>query len=250
MIEIVGKLGSCAARRIAIRAEEKQQPNIIIMLTGFCHFSDENFIDPISIAIAAETKVTRLTEKEVPPDRRRLIDAPANLPDRAAKVAAARSAVAALLARDETAFLKLHDPDTVSEMAALKGNAPYPQLRENFEEERAVFRKQAGAHGPFAGIRLGDTQERVFVDRRKLDAAKTDGQASVPVIVCWCKTADCKDKWPVAPADAGDNEPDRPYACAWTTDYQNTHGHGRSVETSSKGKGLAEPDWSKYRATN
>ena len=249
MVEIVGKLGSCSERAAAARAEEKQEPGMIIMLTGFCHMTLENFVDPVSLVVTSHAPITRLTEKEVPPDRRRLIDPPADLPDRAAKIAFARTGMAALASGDEAAFLRLHNPDIAAEMASLNGKAPSAWLKESIGKAHAAFRDQAGQHGPFTAVDpAGGSQERAFVDRENLDFAKTNPQMSVSVTVCWCKTADCKDKWPVVPADAADNLPDRPYVCVTAYDYNTNKGPVRTIDTSSKVKGLAEPDWSRYQA--
>jgi hypothetical protein len=249
-VELIGTLGSCIDQQAITAALQKQEPNMIIMTSGLCHSSSENYVDPISIVVTSKTPVPRLTEKEVPTDRRRLIDAPADMPGRARVIAAARAAVAALSAGDEAAFLKLNDPETAHDMVGLDGKAPEKWLQEDIDKAYAVFHDQAGSHGPFASVHLDETsQERVFIDRRNLNAKMSTPQETPSLIVCWCKTADCAGKWPVAFFDA-DNEPERPYACART--YEDVLGPNAGtaieVDTTSRPNGFAEREWSKYRA--
>ena len=249
-VEVVGKLGSCTDEEAATQALRKQEPDQLIMTFGYCHTSLENYIAPVAVVIASHAPILRLTEKEVPPDRRPLADAAPDVPDRAAQLAAARAAIAALKAGDEAAFLRLSDPETAEDVAALKGRSPEKYLQEDIEKAHSLFQDQAENHGPFASV-SSTAQERVFINQASFKVKTTDPQEPPPLIICWCKTADCGSKWPIMSSDA-DNAPERPYACARTgeTEIYPNREHVIEVETTSRTKGLAEPDWSKYPAAH
>jgi len=233
MVEIIGKLDSCTEQRAAFDALEKQKPRSIIMMTGYCHMSRENYVDPVSITVTSNKPITRLTEKEVPSDRRPLTDAPNDLPHRAAQIATMRAFVTAIAAGDEATWEKLLRPPSLPPIGT-----PLPE---------GAFLQAAQT---FAGIRPdGSSPERIFVDRT--DVGNEHMKMVGPqLIACWCKTGDCTSKWPVTPQDA-DVMPERPYVCLRATMYiREGENDGPIGFDGAPEPGLAEPDWSKYPAAH
>jgi hypothetical protein len=71
------------------------------------------------------------------------------------------------------------------------------------------------------------------------------GWEARPATICFCRTADCSDRWPIAFNDA-DNDPWRPYACIQAKPRDD--GPGRIVLNTPIGVGwLREPGATAYR---
>lgn len=218
--QIVGTVGSCASAHAEVRAYGEAHPGVFAMVSGYCHTSVENFVRPRSVSPLSGARVARLTESEVPADRRPLVEAPEAAPDRPRHVAGARAMAAAITARDEAAFLRLSDPDSSFDLAGLDGARPEAWLRDKLRKAHRLFLRETGRGSVFAGLGpVERRQERTFVDRSELaDAMRPDGEPPSHFVTCWCRTADCAGRWPVRLRDA-DNDVRRPYACVRTSDY-------------------------------
>ncbi|MEA3063172.1 MAG: hypothetical protein QOJ94_2953 [Sphingomonadales bacterium] len=237
-VEIVGKLGSCAdanawVRRLAV------EEGTIAMVGGYCHTSLANYVYPLSIRRLDAKPVPRLTEAEVPPERRPLIEAPPSRASRGEHRAAARALAAAIASADEAAFLRVAHPEIRHELDKLQGGKPPRWLREDIATAHAEF-QVAIRRSPLRGLgSLEGRQERILVDRESLTYAGDEPH----YLVCWCREHDCTDRWPVAERDA-DNDPSRPYACVLTSVFALGDG-GEAVSATAilPSGGFAEPAW-------
>jgi hypothetical protein len=243
--DVTGRTGSCAAENAAVAAAvEATQPGSIFMVSGYCHTSLENYVLPVDINRVERGRIFRLTEAEVPPALRSLVEAPT---DRApeAYIRAAQALVAALANRDAAAFLRLTEPSLASEMNRQNGVAP-EWAEQPLREVDAAFRNSAilAIFTPLHPVER--RQQRVFVEREDLEesAEVIRRGAFTNLLVCWCRTPDCEGRWPVASYDA-DNDPSRPYACVRATDYVLGPSAGYAIQVSADlgARGLAEPDW-------
>lgn len=98
---------------------------------------------------------------------------------------------------------------------------------------------------PFPSLRRDREapQQTILVDRSLLypdpeRANRFDDDYSA--IVCFCRTADCTGRWPIASFDA-DNLPSRPYACTRIEPYLNDGATEPHFTTPIGKSGLAEP---------
>jgi hypothetical protein len=239
-VEILGRLGSCADANDSVRQwNAEHHDDGIMMVSGYCHTSLANYIDPVSIGQLDGEPVMRLTEAEVPAERRRLADAPPSIAGRTKNEAAARALAAAIASADEAAFLRYAHPETQSELDKLHGARPPGWLREDLAKAHAGF--LAAVRGsPFRSLgALAGRQERIFVDPESL----ADLSSEPGFLICWCRADDCTSRWPVAWRDA-DNDPSRPYACVGTGEYA-LFREGEKVQATAEfpSGGFAEPAW-------
>jgi len=244
LAEVTGTIGSCAEANADIAALQAQSPGEIIMLGGYCHTSMETFVAPTAIRIVSRAPVPRLTEAEVPETARLLVDAPRDAPNRARLVEAARALAVAMREGDEAAYGRLTNPDIQDGLSELAGRKREPWLRRDLREAHAAFVAQAALRRRLAALPAPEAwQERVLVDRADLTAWRTDHDEIASYVTCWCRTADCRGRWPVIVRDA-DNGPGRPYLCARSNDY--VVGHGKTVAQArivEQPEGFAEPAW-------
>lgn len=235
-VEVIGSVGSCRDQHEAIESMRAEDPDAIIMLSGYCHTSLETYVHPVSIRVVSRAPVPRLREAEVLPARRGLVTAPTDLPRYAEQVEAARAMIAAVAQGDLKRFVEL---DSV-EIAA-KGE---DGVAERNAESRARFAAFSRSRAMFAAWhRGGDAGLRVLVERSELER-RAESPANVPALLaCWCKTGDCDGRWPVLRQDA-DNAPERPQICVMTNEY--TVFGGTPViqaELETTRGGFAEPSW-------
>jgi hypothetical protein len=235
-VEIVGKLGSCADANAWVRQLAIDE-GTIAMVGGYCHTSEANYVDPLSIRRIDARPVVRLTEAEVRPERRLLVEAPLSLAGRGEHRAAARALAAAIPSADEAAFLRAAHPETRHELDKLSGGKPPRWLREDIATAHAEF-EAAIRNSPLRRLgSLEGRQERILVGRDALTYNEPR------YLVCWCRERDCTGRWPIAAGDA-DNDPSRPYACVSTAVFAlGDGGQAVSVKAKLAGSGFAEPAW-------
>lgn len=223
MVDVIGRIGSCRAAHDVVAEMSADQPDRIIMISGYCHTSLATYIAPSAIRPIDTTRPVRLTEAKVPAERRGIIEAPVHSNKLPAMRSAAHALFAALATRDEAAFLHLSEPD---------GIAPRQQ-----KDARRKFSRLIAPRSAFAKIPPAHHPERIFVER--LDAAEADPSQA---IVCRCRTSDCAGKWPVVMRDA-DNLPDRPYVCVHANDYLLGPGRDTVIQVTAEQAldGFAEP---------
>jgi hypothetical protein len=239
-VEILGRIGSCADQNAVLRRWIDAHPDGgIWMISGYCHVSMANYVDPVSIRRLGREPVLRLTEAEVPAERRQLVEAPPAIAGRARNEAVARALAEAIESADEAGFLRYVHPETRSDLDKLHGARLPRWLREDLAKAHAEF--LAAIRGsPFRSLGpLEGRQERIFVEPGSL----ADLSAEPVYLVCWCRESDCTSRWPVARRDA-DNDPSRPYACVETSEYSLSDG-GDAVSATAElpSDGFAEPAW-------
>jgi hypothetical protein len=244
-IEVVGRIGSCAAANDAVAAMSANEPDSIIMVSGYCHTSLETYLRPSATRTLSSAEIPRLVEAEVPASDRPLVDLPSGLAGRDAHLAAARALARALALRDERAWRRISQPNLQADLDQLDGDMPV-RLRERMGEAHAEFRRQLRLHKAFAAIMpLSPARERVLTDRNELVGMKPT-EAVERLIACWCKAADCAGRWPVIAFDA-DNDPRRPYLCITTGDYLLGPRKPTVIqaEANVKKSGFGEPRWAR-----
>ncbi len=236
-IEVIGKVGSCADAHAAV-AQMSRDSGDIVMVGGYCHTSMETYVTPDVVRVLSRAPIPRLTEAEVPRERRKLVEARPTSSGRDTHVAAARAFVASIEAHDEAAYRRLRHPEVEDEVAELDGKQPPDWLDENIRDAHRDFTRQAV---PRFALPAGSRQERVFVERDGPDDSGDDPPYGF--IVCWCTGPNCTGRWPVVPADA-DNDPVRPYFCATSgeTILGPRRGSAIEVEAARRTDGFAEPD--------
>jgi hypothetical protein len=238
-VEVLGRLGSCADANDSVRQWNDEHPGDgIMMVSGYCHTSLANYIDPVSIGPLHGEPVFRLTEAEVPAERRQLVDAPPSLAGRAANEAVARALAAAIASADEAAFLRYVHPETQYELDQLHGARPARWLREDLATAHAEFLAAIRSSLRTLGA-LEGRQERILV----APSALADLGEDPGYMICWCRERDCTGRWPVDPRDA-DNDPSRPYACVKTSRYLVAdEGEKLRATADFPSGGFAEPAW-------
>jgi hypothetical protein len=239
-VEIVGTLGSCADANASVRQWNAEHPDDgIMMVSGYCHTSLANYIDPVSIRSLGGEPVLRLTEAEVPAERRRLLDAPPSIAGRGKHEAAARALAVAIASGDEAAFLRYAHPETQHDLDKLHGARRPRWLRKDVATAHSEF-LAAIRRSPFRSLgTLEGRQQRIYVDPDSL----ADLSDEPVYLICWCRERDCTGRWPVAWRD-GDNDPSRPYACVETGEYV-LGGEGEALQARAEfpSGGFAEPAW-------
>lgn len=244
-VEVIGTLGSCGDQNAALAAMQADRPDEILMLSGYCHTSLEDYIEPVARRVLSSAPIPRLIEAEVPAGDRALVDAPADTPDLAVHRDAARALVAAVVAGDEAAYRRLRRPEVQDEVDKLGGKPAPAWLRAELREGHAQFIASAALRKDLAAVRRLATPERVMLDRDELEASREAGNGPPGIFtICWCRTADCAGRWPVAASDA-DNGPARPYVCARTNDYMRGPSAGTALQVvmDVAPNGFAEPAW-------
>jgi len=240
-VTVTGRVGSCRTANEIVSGLQEQEPNSIIMVSGYCHTSLEHYVRPEQIEIQGRKRVVRFTEAELPPAKRWLIEIPGSVIVPQAHLEAARHLVAAIGQQDENEYLHLtrpisreirHRHDVEGARLELADN----QLVAQFQLLRDLKRHQ----------------EKVFIDRRELeDSSEGDPRVARQLTVCWCKSRSCQGRWPTGAFDT-DNDPSRPYLCVETGDWLLGPGQGYVVQAEampsasspyypSKVRGLAEP---------
>jgi hypothetical protein len=240
-VEIVGTLASCADAHAAVQAMMAAHPDSIMMVTGYCHTSEANYIRPVSIRVVDDVPVPRLTEAEAPPEKRPLVEAPLSASGRAAHVAAARALVTAIAQGDEATYRRLTQPDVQDDLDRLNGGPAPSSLRGDLRSAHRAFVRERKRRPSFLEVAPPqERQQRVFVDRQDLGSDDDFGE----YLTCWCRTGNCGGRWPVSRFDA-DNRPERPYLCVRTNGFV-LGLSGKTViqgQTDLQSAGFAEPDW-------
>lgn len=237
--QVVGRVGSCSAQNAAVSDYQNQHPDQIVMVAGYCHTSLETYLDNFRIELLDRPVPLRLTESEVSAENRLIVEAPENAPNLASYRDAAFKFITALRRNDKITFRNLAAPDLALEKTdPERGEAWYKrragEMDARFAQSRAALPKLSRA-----SLRAPKT----FVRSDELAEWRKDKVVPGHYITCWCRSADCQGKWPVAPQDA-DNMPQRPYYCVATNDFEVFRKGSRlQAQSPLNQSGFAEPDW-------
>ena len=244
-VEVTGRVGSCATAHARVAAMQVAQPDRIIMVSGYCHTSNSNYVLPARVRRVARRPVLRLTEAEVPAALRPLVEVPDVRAVASGHIDAARRLAAAIATRDSGGFLNLTRPELALELRELEG-APMPDwLRRRLREVDSSF-ADADIASIFRGLHPAERHEqKLFVERGEIEGEHRNRSGPLQgVMVCWCRSSSCAGRWPVTTYDA-DNDPTRPYACIRTEHYQLGRAPGAAVQARAERRpaGFAEPEW-------
>lgn len=202
---ITGVVGRCQDLRAALDAARK--PGEISWLSGFCHYYDSPFI----AIVRAETGPFRAPERQrvrKGDDYGDLAAAPSDWVHLAFVQQEADRFLTALRAGDRPALAGLLTPE-----------ADNPS--DDLDDELDLLLKDPNS--VFAELRRGAPSQTQYLLDRFVDDGKVvvgdDGPGGYDSTVCFCRTANCEGRWPIARMDA-DNLPTRPYACIVIGPYQ------------------------------
>ena len=191
-LTVTGTVDTCEATMARYRAafERKHAPNEILIpsLGGYCHW----FGGPVSRATSYSVDLAARFERLTGEAKRRevgdLVPATPGMPSFGALQSFAREFADAIRRQDRAALSALHDDQASAAELSYMLDVP---------------------DSPFAVLRSGEAGEAMLFARR--DASAERGEVPGGVI-CFCRTADCAGRWPIARMDAG-NGPERPYVC-------------------------------------
>jgi hypothetical protein len=239
LVEARGRLQSCSVAHRMVDAEARATGEIL-MVSGYCHTSMENYLDGAQLRVLSRAPIPRLLEAEVPAERRYRLEVPAGDPVIAPYVAVAEKLRAALAAGDAQAFLAARHPEILADVAALHGSPPPDWLVRNQREAREDFRQAAYLRD--AAGRAARGEVRAFVEREDLANLRASQRPPYEAVICWCTIESCAGRWPVTGFDF-DNAPGRPYFCVRSTEYQLGPGRSRvrMAEPPVATEGFAEP---------
>lgn len=183
----VGRVQICEEARAM--ASANAQPGQISWISGFCHMANGPYLwlsdvqllrgRPRPVRLAGEGNRARLGN---------LAAAPADWPHLAFVQAQSSRWLSALHSGDRAEFARLH----------LAGE---PEAE---EAEALAF----GRHRGFADIRRAQAPPRQIF----LTVGDRDDKYDYRATICFCRSADCSELWPISAFDA-DNREDRPYVC-------------------------------------
>lgn len=186
---VTGRVDSCERRVARIRAAGG-----IPFLGGYCHYEGGPTI-VVSAYDISEGRYERMTADAARRSYGNLAPMPADWPARAQIEAVAAEFLQALRTGDEPKLAALHETNGETNE---HGRALLFELLQNPESVFAQLRRAAPAQ---TAIFVSAAEDGTLLGR-ELRAAT----------ICFCRTADCSDRWPIAFNDAN-NDPSRPFAC-------------------------------------
>lgn len=193
---VTGRVDICERRHARLEQQARDRGELpLIMLAGYCHYYGGPTIVVDAFQIT-EGSYERLTGEAARRDYGNLVPMPSDWPQRAAVEALTADFLAALRAGDRATLAALHDtrPDTSNE-----------------HDRSLLYWLLEMPQSPFAFLRRAAPSQTVFL---------LNGSGGTPLPhagyiaarVCFCRTADCTGRWPIAINDA-DADPQRPYVC-------------------------------------
>ncbi|HTU12617.1 MAG TPA: hypothetical protein VMG08_17130 [Allosphingosinicella sp.] len=193
---VTGRVDICARRQTRLEQQARDRGQVpLIMLAGYCHYHGGPTIVVDSFQITERT-YERLSGEPARVAFGNLAPMPADWPQRAAVESLTADFLAALRAGDRAALAALHDERADS------GNE---------HDRRMFYGLLEGEQSPFAPFRrAAPSQIAYFVGASAGAPLPSDG--AIAARVCFCRTVDCTNRWPISHSDA-DADPGRPYVC-------------------------------------
>ena len=233
---VTGRVDMCERRSARSQAAAEgarrgSQEIVISFLTGYCHYYSGPTI-LVSAYDLTEARYERMTGEAARRAFGNLVPMPADWPARAEVETVTAEFLQALRAGDRGALAALHETNA-----------------ETNEHGRALlFMLRDDQQSVFAGLRRAAPMQTAIFVSAAADGpplGRNDGPAAT---ICFCRTADCAGRWPIAINDA-DNDLDRPYACirAEPRDYPPRR---VVLNTPVSRGGLTEPAASAFRAAS
>jgi hypothetical protein len=230
-ISIVGRVQDCETIRAMSHASDGEDS--FGYVTGYCHTYNGTYLWVNEVRLRKGAPFYR----QMGSGRAGyggLEAVPASFPHRAMLDALAAKFITALRANDAQTLSSLHFPD------------PRKYMK---KEEPAVLRLLLeDPQSPFASLRTGTAPPQMALlashwlvhpdpdDENELRQSEENYSA----VACFCRTADCTDRWPIEYRDA-DNLPSRPYACTDIGSYLLDGKRTLYVTTEVGEEGLPEP---------
>jgi hypothetical protein len=197
-LTVTGIVDTCEAKQARIEAdfERHREPDAILLpsLGGYCHWFGGPFIALATYVRDESARYERLTGDEA---RRRvgdLVPATPETPGFDALRAFANEFAAAVRNGDRASLIALHDMQAD---------------RLSVDDRGAIAYLLDDPDSPFAALRAGQGGAPALFAIRGASEERDGGPSGV---ICFCRSADCAGRWPIASADAG-NGPERPYMC-------------------------------------
>ncbi len=227
-VSIIGRVQDCETVRDAVYASAGEDQ--IVFVSGYCHYHNGPYL-----------WVKELKTRSGPPFGRRMGSydrkdygdiepVPADWRHRAMIEELAGKFLTALRTGDRNTLADIH----------------FRNVGLEWKEDEAQLLKflLKAPKSPFASIRRGtEPPQQIILASRSLlhpDPDYADAKDDYSAIVCFCRTADCAGRWPIATFDA-DNLPTRPYACTHIGPYFHERMKVPHFTTPVEKSGLAEP---------
>lgn len=195
---VTGIVDSC--ERMEARADVSRGPDDVlpILLGGYCHWTNGPVVSAASFQVNPAVRYERLAGEAARRRYGNIRPAPPNWPHLPELRAFASEFLTALRAGDRAALAALHDtrPDTT-----------------HIYDSAVLAYLLTDATSPFAEIRRGPMpQMAIFVPTAPQSFAVGAPGTEPEGIICFCRTSDCGDRWPIFHGDS-ENAADKPYAC-------------------------------------
>ncbi len=219
---ITGRVQDCDLARRAL--DRSSAPGEVAMIVGYCHYRNGAYLWVTHISWGAASPPERRMGAAAGDDYGDLVPAPADWPHRPAVQALAARFLRALRTGDAATLANLHFEDPVTD-------------QRDDARQLVAFLLRDG-RSPFASIRTAKAEPQgVILVRREANDDPDDYSA----FICFCRSADCTGRWPIATFDA-DNLPSRPYACTMVEPYLVfRQGKRPMFRTPMERYGLSEP---------
>jgi hypothetical protein len=193
---VTGVVDSC--QRMYQRVLSAQQATSAIplpppMMGGYCHWFGGPVVRVTSWEIDRSGHFERLTGEDA---RRRVGDlvlATSRTPGYSVLQGFAREFADAVRRGDRAALARLHD---------FSGDR-------NPDDRQTLDYILNDAVSSFVELRRGTGGDSAIFVRRNASITRDEGVSGV---LCFCRSASCRDRWPISIFDAG-NDPERPFAC-------------------------------------
>lgn len=197
-VTAIGRVQFCEETRDMVAGSAG--PDEIVMVMGFCHMANGPYLWLSEVAVSPGPSLTRLIDETNRLRVGNLVTPPADWPHRGFVEAHARQYLDALRSGDRAAFARLNQPDEISA-----------------EDGRAAVAMAFGHHRGFRDVRRASQPPQMAIFIQDAPGPRTwsaeDRNDEYASTVCFCRSGDCTDRWPISTFDA-DNREDRPYVCA------------------------------------
>jgi hypothetical protein len=227
VLTVTGTVDSCARMQARAEAESTSRPPLV-MLGGFCHSVEGPVIHVVSYRANPSVRLERLAGERA---RRRFGTyrrPPPAWPHLPALRAFADEFLAGLRSGDRAALSALH--------ADSPGEPIDTALVASLLDDRSVWAEIRRSPSP---------QTAIFVPTAPQSYAFAPPDPYPQGLICFCRTADCAQTWPIAWGDA-DNDPSRPYACTFVAPAD-WLARGARLNMTMRRQGLDEPARTAFR---
>ena len=224
---VVGRIDTCQQRerRGAVQMRMQAGPDDIILASYHCYAANGVMLAASEVS-TRHARIERLTGESARARYGNLTPMPASWPQRERLESLVQTFLLALRSGDRDQAGRVH------------GIRPGSRASRGEEGRRLFAYLFDDLDSPFAPLRrAAPSQIAYYVPR--LDQPQGAGPRDHAVIACFCRTDDCRDRWPLSTLDIR-NQPGRPYVCTrimprdWVA-------NGAELETDLDPSGPAEP---------